>query len=218
MYYYDIYPEELRQRPPYMLSEQPTLHQGVRLHDCHLGAWTEIGPNTSMAETRFGDYSYIAGDGQIIYAEIGKFCSLASHVRINPGNHPVQRVTQHHMTYRRRMYGLDDSDDQGFFAWRRAARCFIGHDVWMGHGAIIMPGVKVGIGAVVGAGAVVTRDVEPYMVVAGVPARPIRKRFADSTITALLRIAWWHWDRDTLVERFDDLMDIEQFVARYSPQ
>ncbi|NJM06380.1 acetyltransferase [Candidatus Gracilibacteria bacterium] len=201
---------------PKTLSPEPTVHPSAQIVDCVLGAWTEIGPHTWMAETSFGDYSYIADSGQIIYTTIGKFCSIASHVRINPGNHPMQRVTQHHMTYRRKMYGFAENDDEDFFAWRRAAHCSIGHDVWIGHGATVMPGVSIGSGAVVGAGAVVTKDVAPYTIAVGVPARPLRPRFRQPIAEALLRIAWWDWDRATLAARFADLNDVEAFVARYA--
>jgi phosphonate metabolism protein (transferase hexapeptide repeat family) len=126
----------------------------------------------------------------VIYAEVGKFCSIASRVRINPGNHPMDRVTQHHLTYRRRQYGFNTVNDEAFFDWRRAARCVIGHDVWIGHGATVMPGVQIGTGAVIGAGAVVTKDVAPYNIVVGVPAKPIKQRFASNTIQRLLAIAW----------------------------
>ena len=162
-----------------------------------------------------GDYSYTAGDDDMIYTEIGKFCSIASNVRINPGNHPMHRVTQHHMTYRRREFGFAETDDVEFFEWRRAHRCVIGNDVWIGHSATIMPGVCIGTGAVIGSGAVVTKDVEPYQIVVGVPARPIRKRFSDEIIAQLLDIAWWDWDRATLEARFEDLYDMDAFIAKY---
>ncbi len=215
MHQIDYFPPNLHDRPHKQLSETPAIDQSAILVKCEVGSWTEIGPRATLVETSFGDYSYLAGDNQIIYATIGRFCSIASHVRVNPGNHPMQRVTQHHMTYRRAMYNFAESDDQAFFQWRRAHHCSIGHDVWLGHGAIIMPGVNVGSGAVVGAGAVVTRDVAPYMIVAGVPARPIRLRFPERIVERLLAIAWWEWDRPTLAARFHELNDVKAFVEKY---
>jgi phosphonate metabolism protein (transferase hexapeptide repeat family) len=197
-----------------VLGEAPTIHPTATLHRTHLGAWTDIGPHVSLSETEVGDYTYFAGDASAIYATIGTFCSIASHVRINPGNHPMHRVTQHHMTYRRRMFGFGE-DDPAFFQWRREHHVTIGHDVWLGHGAIVMPGVTIGDGAVVGAGAVVTRDVAPFTIVGGIPARVIRERFPPEVAGALQRIAWWHWDRATLEARFDELYDIDTFIARY---
>jgi len=196
------------------LGEQPVFHAGVFIKDCDIGAWTEIGPNCSLVETTLDDYSYVVGDNQIIYTDIGKFSNIASHVRINPGNHPMERVTMHHITYRRKMYGLGE-DDADFFAWRRSHKCIIGHDTWLGHNVIVMPGVTIGIGAVVGSGAVVTKDVDPYTIVVGVPAKPLRKRFPDATIEKLLAIAWWDWDLATLEARFNDLYNIDLFVEKY---
>jgi phosphonate metabolism protein (transferase hexapeptide repeat family) len=211
---FDYLPNQLQiEQPP--LGERPSIHPSSEIRDCQIGGWTEIGPNSIIAETTFGDYSYAHSDVMIIYAEIGKFCSIASHVRINPGNHPMDRVTQHHCTYRRRQYGFGTADDDAFFDWRRAARCVIGHDVWIGHGALVMPGVRVGTGAVIGAGAVVTRDVAPYEVVVGGPARAVRRRFDEDTIARLMAVAWWDWDRATLEQRFADLLDVPAFVAKY---
>lgn len=199
------------------LGLEPFIDPTSRVHDAHVGEWTWIGPRCSISESTFGDYSYMAGDGSIIYADVGKFCSIASHARINPGNHPMQRVTQHHMTYRRRQYGFGDVDEAAFFDWRRAARVRVGHDVWLGHGAILLPGVQVGTGAVVAAGAVVSHDVEPYTIVAGVPARVLRRRFPIDVAERLQAIAWWDWDRARLEERFDDLLDLDAFLEKYAP-
>ncbi|GAB5494234.1 MAG: chloramphenicol acetyltransferase [Phototrophicaceae bacterium] len=196
------------------LGETPYFHDNVFVRDSKIGSWTELGRGTYLIESTFNDYSYTAGDAQILYSDIGKFCSIASHVRLNPPNHPMWRVTQSHVTYRRKQYGLGE-DDSEIFRWRREQRVSVGHDVWIGHGAIIMPGVTIGIGAVVGSGAVVTKDVEPYAVVVGVAAQPIRKRFTDAVIEKLLEIAYWDWDRATLEARFDELYNIESFVEKY---
>ncbi|MCL1632165.1 acetyltransferase [Sporolactobacillus sp. CPB3-1] len=194
------------------LSEQPTIAANAVVIHSQLGAWTDIGPNTHMEDTTFGDYSYTAGDADIIYATIGKFCSIASHVRINPGNHPMDRVTQHHITYRRRRYGLAGTDDERIFNWRKAHWVTIGHDVWIGHGATIMAGITIGTGAVIGAGAVVTKDVAAYTIVAGVPARPLRKRFSETLIHQFLESRWWDWDRQMIEQHYEELCDPEAFI------
>lgn len=194
---------------PYMI------HETAHIHDSAVGGWVYLGPNTSLHEATFGDYSYTAGDAQLAYADVGKFCSIASHARLNPGNHPMWRVTQHHATYRLKDYGFAERDDEAFFDWRRAHRVRVGHDVWIGHGALLMPGVAVGTGAVIGAGAVVTKDVPPYTIAVGVPARPLRARFPRAVAEALQRIAWWDWDRATLEARWPEMNDLDAFLARY---
>ncbi len=209
----DLHPEE----PPGILSEAPLIHEGARIEKSRIGSWTEIGRGSHIVESTIGDYTYDDGDVSIFYSEIGKFCSLANRVRINPGNHPQDRVTQHHLTYRRKQFGLDTRDDEVFFDWRRSHPCVIGHDVWIGHAAVVLPGVRIGTGAVIGAAAVVTRDVEPYQVVVGVPARPVRRRFPEDVIHRILKSEWWNWDRQELEERWRDLFSVEGFLARYAP-
>jgi len=197
-----------------MLGEQPYISPASVIIDSRVGPWADIGPRCHIVESVLGDYTYTAGDVSIIYSDIGRFCSIASHVRVNPGNHPMWRPTQHHMTYRRKQYGFGE-DDEEFFQWRRDHRCTIGHDVWIGHGATIMAGVSIGTGAVIGAGAVVTKDVEPYTIVGGVPAKLIRNRFPDDVREKMLKIEWWNWDRKMLEDRFDDLLDMEAFLQKY---
>ncbi len=145
--------------PKKRLGEAPTIDPTCVVQQSVIGAWTSLGPHTTIVESSFGDYSYTADNVSILYSTVGKFCSIASHVRLNPGNHAMWRVTQHHATYRRAEHGFADTDDEEFFDWQRAHAVAVGHDVWIGHGATIMPGVTVGTGAVIGAGAVVTKDV-----------------------------------------------------------
>jgi phosphonate metabolism protein (transferase hexapeptide repeat family) len=154
------------------LGPQPLIDPTATVERCRIGRYTEVGARTSLVEVELGDYSYVVNDADAIYARIGRFCSIASHTRINPGDHPMQRVSQSHFTYRASAYFAGEEDEEAFFAWRRSRPVVIGHDVWTGHGAIILAGRTIGTGAVIAAGAVVTRDVAPYTVVAGSVGEP----------------------------------------------
>jgi phosphonate metabolism protein (transferase hexapeptide repeat family) len=201
------------------LGPAPCIHATANVRDSRLGAWTEVGARTTLAEVEMGDYSYVVHDAQIIYATIGKFCSIASHTRINPGNHPLERVALNHFTYRASAYGLGP-DEAGFFDWRRSFRVTLGHDVWLGHGAIVLPGVSIGSGAAIGAGSVVTKDVPPFAVVVGNPGRLLRFRFPQEIRDSLLRIAWWDWPRERLAAALADIrtLSAEQFCRRHDPE
>ena len=197
------------------LSTQPTIHNGARVNTSELGAWTEIGAFCRIENSSFGDYSYIGEHSQVDFASVGKFCSIASFVRLNPGNHPLERASSHHFTYRAAMFELGH-DDAAFFEWRRSHWVFIGHDVWIGHNATVMAGVHVGNGAVIGAGAVVTKDVAPYSIVAGVSAKPIRQRFPENIAAQLEVLAWWDWSHETIKTRLPDFRgDVEGFLEKY---
>jgi phosphonate metabolism protein (transferase hexapeptide repeat family) len=199
------------------LGLEPLIDPTAQIRQATLGRYTEIGARTAFVESTMGDYSYVVNDSNIIYTTIGKFCSIAAHTRINPGNHPMQRASQSHFTYRASAYFDDAEDDADFFAWRRSTPVTIGHDVWIGHGAIILPGRSIGTGAVVAGGAIVTKDVAPYSIVAGNPARPIRPRFPREITERLLALAWWDWEHARLREALQDFrsLSVEAFLDRH---
>jgi phosphonate metabolism protein (transferase hexapeptide repeat family) len=200
-----------------MLSVEPTIDPSAKLHEARLGAYCEVGARTTLHDVVIDDYSYVVNDAQITYTTIGKFCSIAAMTRINPGNHPMQRASQAHFTYRASAYFPGEPDEAEFFEWRRGHRVHIGHDVWIGHGAIVLPGRNVGTGAVVAAGAIVTKDVPAYTIVAGNPARPVRRRFAEAVTARLAELAWWDWDHETLRSALPDFrqLTVEEFLAIY---
>lgn len=200
-----------------MLSTTPLIHPSASIRDSKLGTYTEVGARTALLEVVLDDYSYVMSDSDVAYTTFGKFCSIAAMTRINPGNHPMQRASQSHFTYRASTYFAGEADEADFFAWRRAHAVVIGHDVWIGHGAIVLPGRTIGTGAVVAAGAVVTKDVAPYTIVAGNPARLVRPRFPEQVAARMQRVKWWDWSHERLRSALPDFrrLPAEAFLDKY---
>ncbi len=198
------------------LTLEGLVHEGARLNNSSYGNWCEIGGYSTLQNTTFDHYSYCGGYCTFQNATIGKFSNIAASVRVGATDHPMDRATLHHFTYRSAMYGFGE-DDQEFFNHRESRITTIGHDTWIGHGAMIKPGIAVGNGAVVGQGAVVTKDVPPYAIVAGNPAKILRYRFPEDTVRSLEAIAWWDWPDDKIKAHLLDFREeVEVFIKRHS--
>lgn len=209
--------EPRRHSPKASRDGTPRVHATAQLRDCVLGRFTDVGERVVMAECELGDYSYVERGAEAIYATVGKFCAIASNTRLNALNHPTWRVTQHKISYRPNEYFVGAKLDKGFREQRQSKRVIVGHDVWIGHGAVVTPGISIGHGAVVAAGAVVTKSVEPYAVVAGVPARRIKWRFSKSIRERIIALAWWDWEHDRLAAAVADMqqLEIKDFLKKY---
>ncbi len=202
---------------PRLQPDGAVIHPDCEITDCEFGAWTEVGRGSRLAHVAMGDYSYCDRVCDLANAEIGRFANIASFVRVGATDHPLDRASLHHFLYRSASYWEDAGDDDDWFARRRARVARIGHDTWIGHNAQVKPEVRVGHGAVVAAGAVVTRDVAPYTVVAGVPARPLRARLAPELAERMIALAWWDWDHARMRAALGDFraLTAEEFLDRH---
>ena len=130
--------------------------------------------------------------------KIGKFCAIACGARFlfTSGNHALRSLSTYTFPIFFEEWGLDAKNIRE--AWDNKGDITVGNDVWIGYEAVILSGVTIGDGAIIGARAVVTKDVPPYTIVGGVPARPIRRRFDEATVQRLSALRWWDWDAEKI--------------------
>jgi phosphonate metabolism protein (transferase hexapeptide repeat family) len=200
-----------------LTAEAPFIHPDCDVTDSTFGAYVEIGRGSRLAHSNLDDYSYCDRFADIANTSVGKFSNIAAFVRIGATDHPMEKASLHHFHYRSADYFDDAEHDQAWFAHRKSRRTVIGHDTWLGHGAQVRPGVSIGHGAVVAGGAIVTKDVPPYMIVAGLPATPMRPRFSENIAARMMKLAWWDWPHDRLRDTLDDFRTLpaEAFLERY---
>lgn len=175
-----------------------------------LGEKVIIFPNVRIDPgVAIGSYTYVIGPSIIKTGEIGKYCSIAEGVYIGPDNHPYTYVTTHPILYSKKFNFIDKDIHYD------KTIPIIGNDVWIGRNVTILRGVHIGDGAVIGAGAVVTKDVPPYAIVGGVPAKIIKYRFDKNVIDKLLQIRWWDWPEEKIRNAIDLFYDVEKFIKEF---
>lgn len=195
----------------------PFIHPDCEITGSSFGAYIEIGKGSRVNNSYFGDYSYCDRYADIANAQIGKFANIAAFARIGATDHPLHTAACHHFLYRSDDYWDNAGRDEDFFAHRRSRTAHIGHDTWIGAGAMIKPEVALGDGAVVAAGAVVTKDVDPYTIVAGTPAKVLRVRQPPEIAERLIALAWWDWSHEYIRQALPDFRSLaaEAFLKKY---
>ncbi|WP_281866696.1 CatB-related O-acetyltransferase [Flavobacterium sp. GSB-24] len=182
------------------------------IDNCEINDFVKISQHSYFYNSSIQSYTYFAGFNSVMNASVGKFCSIGDFSIIGAGNHPVDFISTSPIFYSpHAQCGITFSDDTYFDEMKKTT---IGNDVWIGAYSIVMSGVKIGDGAIIASGSFVNKDVEPYSIVGGTPAKLIRKRFDDVEINKLLKLKWWdkpeHWLRENF-KLFHDKANLHQF-------
>lgn len=180
--------------------------------NCKFGVFNTIYNDVSLNNVNLGDFTYIAEDTKISRTSIGKFCSIGSDCKIGLGKHPAKDfVSTHPIFFSTLKQAQITFADRDYF--EEFENIEIGNDVWIGANVIVVDGVKIGDGVIVAAGSVITKNIPPYTIVGGVPAKIIRYRFEKEEIEKLLKLKWWDMDVKYLKNNFKKFHDIKEWAS-----
>jgi len=185
-------------------------YKGSNISNTIFGNYNVIFSNVLMDNCKLGDHSYIQKNSSIFNAEIGKFCSIASNVSIGPGIHKTDGISTHPVFYLSNTPLVKKYSNRDVF--ESSKRTVIGHDVWIGEKSIVLDGVEIGTGAIIAAGSVVTKNVDPYAIVGGVPAKLLKFRFTENEIEAILYSEWWNQSDEWLQNNYLAFNNIKSFL------
>lgn len=196
-----------------LAEKNPTCRiMSITLNAVVLGKHVAVLGGAILDKVNIADFSYISNDSIISNVEIGKFCSISSNVQIGLGPHPSRVfVSTYPAFYSDENLGCPMAFRNDKIFDDSVPQTVLGNDVWIGANVIIPGGIHIGTGAIVAAGAVVAKDVPPYAVVGGNPARIIRYRFSEEQIKSLMESEWWNWPIEKIRQRVGDFSDIERF-------
>ncbi|MCK4785301.1 MAG: CatB-related O-acetyltransferase [Desulfobacteraceae bacterium] len=186
------------------------------LKRCNFGIHNKIYDNCYLVDISLGDRTYISEECRMYDVTLGKFCAIGPHVTMGLGIHPSRTfVSIHPLLYSKTNSACMDSlADRNYFTEHKSIQ--VGHDVWIGANVIVQDGVIIGNGAIIGSGAVVTKDIPPYSLAAGVPAKILRFRFEPSQISFLEEFCWWNKNTEWLTYHWRDFHDIKLFMQQHS--
>lgn len=193
----------------YLYSKAMLKLHGRAIKDCSLDKNTHVAAQSHLVNVVMGRYSDIGYNCQIVDADIGSFCSLGANIRIGGSSHPMGWVSTSQVFISKKN---TLKTKFSFHEYHSTKRTKLEHDIWIGDNALVKGGVTIGTGAVIGMGSVVTKDVPPYAVVAGNPAKIIKYRFDESTRIALLESAWWNYSEEKLREAAQYFPEPEKFL------
>jgi acetyltransferase-like isoleucine patch superfamily enzyme len=181
------------------------------LDNSNIGNFCSVGKDSYLFNTKIGDFTYLAKNVSVMNCTFGKFCSIAQGVCIGLGNHPSSRFVSTHPAFFSplKQCGYSFTEESHF---NEMGTNWVGNDVWIGVNAIVLNNITIGDGAIIGAGAVVTKDVPPYAIAVGCPARIIKYRFDETRIKALLKFKWWDRDYKWIEANYRSFLDIEEFA------
>ena len=202
------------------------LEKGAFTSSCFFEGQNKVFSKAKLVDCYLGKGSYVQHDSVLCLTQIGRYCSIADNVITGFGSHPTHTfVSTYPSFYRNTLNSLGHSfhySEKPLFdgVYRYADEdqkmlVVIGNDCWVGSHVLIMDGIRIGDGAIVAAGSVVTKDVEPYTIVGGAPAKPIKKRFEQEHIDFLLRFKWWNKDDEWIQSNYGAFINIDSFYASF---